>query len=50
MNWNSAEHAEALPITLRFSRLVGTVLPEVPAEQEPASKYSYYMRITRDGR
>ena len=43
MNWNSAEYAEALPITLRFSRLVGAVLREVPADQEPASKYSYYM-------
>ncbi len=43
MNWNSAEYAESLPITLRFSRLVGTVLREVPADQEPASKYSYYM-------
>ncbi|WP_052744931.1 hypothetical protein [Micromonospora sp. HK10] len=43
MNWNSAEYAEALPITLRFSRLVGAVLREVPADQEPATKYSYYM-------
>ena len=40
---NTAEYAESLPITLRFSRLVGTVLREVPADQEPASKYSYYM-------
>ena len=38
MNWNSAEYAEALPITLRFSRLVGAVLREVPADQEPATK------------
>ena len=43
MNWNSADYAEILPITLRFSRLVGAVLREVPIDQEPASKYCYYM-------
>jgi hypothetical protein len=43
MNWNSAEYAEAMPITLRFSHLVGAVLREIPADQEPATKYSYYM-------
>jgi hypothetical protein len=43
MNWNSANMAGAVPITLRFSRLVGDVLREVPPEREPSSKYKFYM-------
>jgi hypothetical protein len=43
MNWNSAEYAEAKPITLRFSHLVGDILREVPDDQEPQAKYAYYM-------
>jgi hypothetical protein len=31
------------PITLRFSRLVGDVLREVPADREPQPKYKFYM-------
>ncbi len=43
MNWNSANMGGLLPITLRFSRLVGDVLREVPADREPQPKYKYYM-------
>jgi len=32
-----------MPITLRFSRLVGDILREVPESQIPQPKYKYYM-------
>lgn len=43
LNWNSAGYAETLPITLRFSRLVGDVLREVPADRVPHPRYAFYM-------
>lgn len=43
MNWNSANMGGLMPITLRFSRLVGDVLREVPADREPQPKYKFYM-------
>ena len=43
MNWNSANMEGSLPITLRFSRLVGDVLREVPPDREPQPKYKFYM-------
>jgi hypothetical protein len=43
MNWNSANFSGLMPITLRFSRLVGDILREVPTEQIPERKYKYYM-------
>lgn len=43
LNWNSAGYAETMPITLRFSRLVGDVLREVPADREPIPSYAFYM-------
>jgi hypothetical protein len=43
MNWNSANMAGLMPITLRFSRLVGDILREVPPDQVPQPKYKYYM-------
>jgi hypothetical protein len=43
MNWNSANMAGLMPITLRFSRLVGDVLREVPENREPQAKSWYYM-------
>ena len=43
MNWNSANFAGLMPITLRFSRLVGDILREVPSDQKPEPKYKYYM-------
>lgn len=43
MNWNSANGFGLMPITLRFSRLVGDVLREVPEGQVPQPKYKFYM-------
>lgn len=43
INWNSANYAGSMPITLRFARLVGDILREVPAGQEPEPKYKFYM-------
>lgn len=43
MNWNSANFGGLLPITLRFSRLVGEILREVPADRVPNPKYKFYM-------
>lgn len=43
MNWNSANMAGLMPITLRFSRLVGDVLREVPADRDPQPKCKFYM-------
>ena len=43
MNWNSANFSGLMPITLRFSKLVGDILREVPEDQLPEPKYKYYM-------
>lgn len=43
MNFNSADFAGSMPIDLRFSRLVGDILREIPTEQPPQPKYKYYM-------
>lgn len=42
MNWNSAGFAGALPITIRFSRLVGDIMREVPADREPEPQFKFY--------
>lgn len=42
MNWNSAGFAGALPITVRFSRLVGDIMREVPADREPEPQFKFY--------
>ncbi len=43
MNWNSADFNGLMPITLRFSRLVGDILREVPGGKDAEPKYKYYM-------
>ena len=43
MNWNTANVDGAFPITLRFARLVGEILREIPEDQIPNPKYSFYM-------
>lgn len=43
LNWNSAALSGKFPITLRFSRLVGDILRELPAGQEPLPQFKYYM-------
>jgi len=42
MNWNSASFGGLLPITLRFSRLVGEILRELPPDRDPRPQYKYY--------
>ena len=45
MNWNSASFAGLMPITLRFSRLVGDIMREMPTGQdrEPLPQFRYYI-------
>ncbi len=43
LNWNSATLSGKFPITLRFSRLVGDVLRELPSGQEPLPQFKFYM-------
>jgi hypothetical protein len=43
MNWNSADFASAEPITLAFSRNVGLILSELPADVQPHSSFRFYM-------
>jgi hypothetical protein len=42
MNWNSANFAGALPITIRFSRGVGDVVREIPCDREPEPNFKFY--------
>ena len=41
MNWNSARLGGLLPITLRFSRLVGDIMREI-GDWEPLTNFKYY--------
>ncbi len=43
MNWNSAAFAGLMPITLRFSRLVGDIMRELPKDREPLPQFRYYI-------
>lgn len=43
MNWNSANFGGLLPITLRFSTLVGEIMKEVPRSVDPLPQFKYYM-------
>lgn len=43
MNSNSANFAGLMPITLRFSRLVGDVMREIPPDREPLPNFKFYM-------
>lgn len=43
MNWNSADMSGLMPITLKFSRLVGDILKEVDPNVIPEPKYKYYI-------
>ncbi len=42
MNWNSAGFAGSMPITIRFSRLVGDIMREVPRDREPEPQFKFY--------
>lgn len=43
MNWNSANFAGLLPITIRFSKLVGEIMKEIASGVEPLPQFKYYM-------
>jgi hypothetical protein len=43
MNWNSARLGGLLPITLRFSKLVGNIMKEMSPDQEPLTNFKFYM-------
>lgn len=43
LNWNSANLGGLMPITLRFSRLVGDVLRELPATDAPMPQFKFYV-------
>jgi hypothetical protein len=43
MNCNSSRLGGLLPITVKFSELVGDVLREVPADREPRSQFKFYI-------
>ena len=43
MNWNSASLGGHMPITIRFARLVGDIMREIPGDREPLTNFKYYM-------
>lgn len=43
MNWNSADLAGSLPVTLAFARKVGQVLAEMPPGMAPREEFRFYM-------
>jgi hypothetical protein len=44
MNWNSANIAGLVPVTLHFSKYVGEILREVPETLEREPKYKYHIQ------
>jgi hypothetical protein len=43
MNWNSARLGGELPITLRFSEVMGEIMQEIPEDREPLPQFKYYV-------
>lgn len=43
LNWNSSRLGGLMPITLRFSRLSGDVMREIPIDREPLTNFKYYI-------
>ena len=43
LNWNSASLGGLLPITIKFSRLVGEIMREVPRDREPLPQFKFYI-------
>lgn len=43
MNWNSSHLGGLWPITVRFSKLVGDIMREIPADREPLANFKFYM-------
>ena len=43
MNWNSSRLGGLWPITIRFSRLVGDIMREIPEDVEPLTNFKFYI-------
>jgi hypothetical protein len=43
MNWNSSRVGGLWPITLKFSRMVGDIMREIPPDREPLTNFKFYM-------
>ena len=43
LNWNSARLGGLLPITIKFSELVGDVLREIPTDRDPLPQFKFYI-------
>jgi hypothetical protein len=43
MNWNSARLGGLLPVTLRFARMFGDIMKEVPLDREPLPQFKFYI-------
>lgn len=43
MNWNTASFAGLLPITLRFSHVVGQIMTEISTERTPLPQFKFYV-------
>jgi hypothetical protein len=43
LNFNSAAFGGLLPITIKFSRLVGEIMREVPKDREPLPQFKFYI-------
>jgi hypothetical protein len=43
MNWNCADFATGMPITLRFARQVGEIMSELDEGVEPKASFKFYM-------
>lgn len=43
MNWNSSRLGGLMPVTLKFSRLVGEIMREIPPDIEPRPQQKFYM-------
>jgi hypothetical protein len=43
LNWNSAADHMQFPVTLAFAQKVGTIMAEVAEDEEPQTRFSYYI-------
>ena len=43
LNWNTCAFASGDPVTIAFSRQVGTILKALPEGTDPLTRYKYYM-------
>jgi hypothetical protein len=43
MNWNSSRLGGLMPITVKFARLVGEIMREIPPDVEPQPQQKFYM-------